>query len=43
MTNEVKIEGKLGFDKLRSGVAVRCSTSYGRERAESEAASSWRF
>ena len=39
MTNEVKIEGKLGFDKLRSGVAVRCSTSYGRERAESEAVS----
>ena len=26
MTNEVKIEAKLGFDKLRGSVAARCST-----------------
>ena len=36
MTNEVKIEAKLGFDKLRGSVAARCSTGYGRERAEGE-------
>ena len=36
MTNELKIEGKLGFDKLRESVAGRCSTGYGRNRAETE-------
>ena len=36
MTNEVKIEAKLGFDKLRGSVAARCSTGYGRGRAEGE-------
>ena len=39
MTNEVKIEAKLGFDKLRGSVAARCSTGYGRERAEGEVVS----
>ncbi|HIZ87970.1 MAG TPA: Smr/MutS family protein [Candidatus Coprenecus pullistercoris] len=36
MTNEAKIEIKLGFDKLRESVAARCSTGYGRDRAEDE-------
>ena len=36
MENEVKVEIKLGFDKLRSSVLSRCSTSYARERAEQE-------
>ena len=36
MTNVVKIESKLAFDKIRESIAARCSTGYGRERAESE-------
>ena len=36
MTNEVKIESKLAFDKIRESVAARCSTGYARERAENE-------
>ena len=36
MTNVVKIEGKLGFDKIRSSVAGRCSTDYARQRTVDE-------
>lgn len=36
MTNTPKIESKLAFDKIRESIAARCSTGYGRDRAESE-------
>ena len=36
MTNTAKIESKLAFDKIRESIAARCSTGYGRDRAESE-------
>lgn len=36
MTNVVKIESKLAFDKIRESIAGRCSTGYGRDRAENE-------
>lgn len=36
MTNVVKIESKLAFDKIRESIAGRCSTGYGRDRAEKE-------
>lgn len=39
MTNAVKTESKLGFDKLREYVSARCATGYGRDRAASEAVS----
>ncbi|HIR33206.1 MAG TPA: Smr/MutS family protein [Candidatus Coprenecus merdigallinarum] len=36
MTNVSKIESKLAFDKIRGSIAARCSTAYGRDRAENE-------
>ena len=36
MTNTPKIESKLAFDKIRESIAARCSTGYGRDRAEGE-------
>ena len=36
MTNTAKIESKLAFDKIRESIAARCSTGYGRDRAEGE-------
>lgn len=36
MTNVLKIESKLAFDKIRGSIAGRCSTGYGRNRAENE-------
>ena len=36
MTNVSKIESKLAFDKIRGFIAARCSTAYGRDRAENE-------
>lgn len=36
MTNVVKIEGKLGFDKIRESVTGRCSTDYAKDRAMEE-------
>ena len=36
MTNVSKIESKLAFYKIRGSIAARCSTAYGRDRAENE-------
>ena len=36
MTNVVKIEAKLGFDKIRGSVAERCSTGYAKDRVLQE-------
>lgn len=36
MENEVKIESKLGFDKLRDSVSRNCSTLYAKEMASEE-------
>ena len=36
MTYVSKIESKLAFDKIRGSIAARCSTAYGRDRAENE-------
>ncbi len=36
MENYIKIEQKLGFDKIKESLALRCSTRYARERVESE-------
>lgn len=36
MENYTKIEQKLGFEKIRESVALRCSTNYARERVASE-------
>ncbi len=36
MDNYIKIEQKLGFEKIRESVALRCSTSYAKERAAAE-------
>jgi len=31
-----RLEGKLGFDRIRSAIAARCSSDYAAERAEKE-------
>lgn len=36
MENYIKIEQKLGFEKIRESVALRCSTNYARERVAAE-------
>ena len=36
MTNVVKSEAKLGFDKIRGSVAERCSTGYAKDRVLQE-------
>ena len=36
MENYLKIEQKLGFDKIKESLALRCSTRYAKERIESE-------
>lgn len=36
MDNYLKIEQKLGFEKVRESVALRCSTQYARERVAAE-------
>ncbi len=40
MENYIKIEQKLGFDKIKESLVLRCSTRYARERVESEKVSS---
>ena len=32
MENYLKIEQKLGFDKIKESLALRCSTNYAKER-----------
>lgn len=36
MDNYIKIEQKLGFEKIRESVALRCSTNYAKERVANE-------
>ena len=36
MENYQKIEQKLGFDKIKESLLLRCSTRYARERVETE-------
>lgn len=36
MENYIKIEQKLGFEKIRESVALRCSTNYAKERVAAE-------
>lgn len=36
MENYIKIEQKLGFDKIKESLALRCSTRYAKERIELE-------
>lgn len=36
MENSVKIEQKLGFEKIREQLLLRCSTNYAKERVNSE-------
>ena len=36
MENYIKIEQKLGFNKIKESLALRCSTDYARERVENE-------
>lgn len=36
MENYLKIEQKLGFDKIKESLALRCSTKYAKERIEHE-------
>ncbi len=36
MENYIKIEQKLGFDKIKESLSLRCSTRYARERVETE-------
>lgn len=37
--NKLKLENKLGFDRIRSMIGARCATEYGRDRAFNEAVS----
>ncbi len=36
MENYIKIEQKLGFDKIKESLLLRCSTRYAKERVETE-------
>ena len=36
MENWVKIEQKLGFEKIKEQLAGRCSTNYAKERVRAE-------
>jgi DNA mismatch repair protein MutS2 len=36
MENSVKIEQKLGFEKIREQLKLRCSTNYAKGRVEAE-------
>lgn len=40
MENYIKIEQKLGFDKIKESLILRCSTRYAKERVENEKVSS---
>lgn len=36
MENYIKIEQKLGFDKIKESLLLRCSTNYAKQRVENE-------
>ena len=36
MENYIKIEQKLGFNKIKESLSLRCSTNYAKERVETE-------